>query len=140
MVATRPVAGIRPELALAELCTSRRRGSTRRAPFTRSQRERIVDPKEDGALLERGEASVAEIEELRPLLAEARERGFVTFEELAGSLEEVDVTKEQLRDLRAYLVEQGIDLLAQDGTPAQLRGEGTSEDGDGKDLGTGAGK
>jgi RNA polymerase primary sigma factor len=99
-----------------------------------------VDPKEEGALLERAEGSVADIEELRPLLAEARERGFVTFEDLAGSLEEVDVTKEQLRDLRAYLVEQGIDLLAQDGTPAQLRGEGTSEDGDSKDLGTGAGK
>ena len=92
-----------------------------------------MDPKEDGALLERGEASIAEIEELRPLLAEARERGFVTFEELAGSLEEVDVTKEQLRDLRAYLVEQGIDLLAQDGTPAQLRGDGASEDGDAKE-------
>jgi RNA polymerase primary sigma factor len=92
-----------------------------------------VDPKEDGALLERGEASIAEIEELRPLLAEARERGYVTFEALAASLEEVDVTKEQLRDLRAYLVEQGIDLLAQDGTPAQLRGEGASEDGDAKE-------
>ena len=92
-----------------------------------------MDPKEDGALLERGEAPIAEIEELRHLLAEARERGFVTFEELAGSLEEVDVTKEQLRDLRAYLVEQGIDLLAQDGTPAQLRGEGASEDGDAKE-------
>ena len=92
-----------------------------------------MDPKEDGALLERGETSVAEIEELRPLLAEARERGFVTFEELAGSLEEVDVTKEQLRDLRAYLVEQGIDLLGQDGTPAQLRGDGASEDGDAKE-------
>ena len=92
-----------------------------------------MDPKDDGALLERGEASIAEIEELRPLLAEARERGFVTFEELAGSLEEVDVTKEQLRDLRAYLVEQGIDLLAQDGTPAQLRGDGASEDGDAKE-------
>src|SRR3954471_9133705 len=70
-----------------------------------------VDPKEEGALLERSEASVAEIEELRPLLAEARERGYVTFEALASSLEEVDVTKEQLRDLRTYLLEQGIDLL-----------------------------
>src|SRR5919202_721567 len=92
---------------------------------------RGVDPKEEGALLERAEASFAEIEELRPLLAEARERGYVTFDELAGSLEEVDVTKEQLRDLRAYLVEQGIELLAQDGTPARLRGEGEPEDGDG---------
>jgi RNA polymerase primary sigma factor len=89
-----------------------------------------VDPKEDAALLERTEAAIADIEELKPLLAEARERGYVTFEELAGSLEEVDVTKEQLRDLRAYLIEQGIELLAQDGTPAAISGDGATSDAD----------
>jgi RNA polymerase primary sigma factor len=101
-----------------------------------------VDAKEEGALLERAEASFAEIEELRPLLAEARDRGYVTFEELASSLEEVDVTKEQLRDLRAHLVEQGIDLLAQDGTTAKLRGDGTPDDGDsnGKEAAAATGK
>jgi RNA polymerase primary sigma factor len=93
-----------------------------------------MDSKQDGVLLERAEGSVAEIEELRPLLAESRERGYVTFDELASSLEEVDVTKEQLRDLRAYLLEQGIELLAQDGTAAQLRGEGTPDDGDTKEA------
>jgi RNA polymerase primary sigma factor len=87
-----------------------------------------VNPKDDAALLERTEASFSDIEELRPLLTEARERGYVTFDELAGSLEEVDVTKEQLRDLRAYLVEQGIDLLAEDGKPANLGGEGATEE------------
>ena len=101
-----------------------------------------MDPKEAGALLERAEASFAEIEELRPLLAEARERGYVTFEELAASLEEVDVTKEQLRDLRAHLVERGIDLLAQDGTTAKLRGDGTPDDSDsnGKEAAAANGK
>src|SRR5207302_6208019 len=34
-------------------------------PSPDRERERIVDPKEDGALLERGEASIAEIEERR---------------------------------------------------------------------------
>ena len=91
-----------------------------------------MDAKEDGALLvDRPGTSFAEIEELRPLLAEARDRGYVTFEELAGCLEEVEVTKEQLRDLRAYLVEQGIDLLSQDGTAAETRGapgEGVGKD------------
>ncbi|HKP89881.1 MAG TPA: RNA polymerase sigma factor RpoD [Thermoleophilaceae bacterium] len=99
-----------------------------------------MNPKEDAALLERTEASFADIEELRPLLAEARERGYVTFEELASSLEEVDVTKEQLRDLRAHLVEQGIDLLAEDGKPAKLRGEGTPDDGETKESSTGGKK
>ena len=92
-----------------------------------------MDPKDDGALLERPEAPIAEIEELRPVLAEARERGYVTFEDLAASLEEVEVTKEQLRDLRTYLVEQGIELLAQDGKPAEFRGDG-SGDGEAKDA------
>jgi RNA polymerase primary sigma factor len=95
-----------------------------------------VDHKE--ALLERTEGSFFEVEELRPLLAEARERGYVTIEDLATSIEEVDITKEQLRDLRAYLVEQGIDLLARDGTPAKLRGDGTPDDGDPKDAGAAA--
>jgi RNA polymerase primary sigma factor len=96
-----------------------------------------VNPKEEGALLERAEASFSDIEELRPLLAEVRERGYVTFEELTASLEEVDVTKEQLRDLRAHLVEQGIDLLAEDGKPAKLSGEGTSEETEAKDAASG---
>jgi RNA polymerase primary sigma factor len=93
-----------------------------------------VDHKEEGALLERTDASFFDVEELRPLLAEARERGYVTIEDLATSIEEVDVTKEQLRDLRAYLVEQGIDLLARDGTPAKLRGDGTPEEADPKEA------
>ena len=92
-----------------------------------------MDPKDDGALLERPEAPIAEIEELRPVLAEARERGYVTFEDLAASLEEVEVTKEQLRDLRTYLVDRGIELLAQDGKPAEFRGDG-SGDGEAKDA------
>ena len=96
-----------------------------------------MNPKEEGALLERAEASFSEIEELRPLLADARDRGYVTFEDLAASLEEVEVTKEQLRDLRAYLVEQGIDLLARDGTPAKLRGDGTPDEGDAKEAASG---
>jgi RNA polymerase primary sigma factor len=101
---------------------------------------RTVNPKEDAALLERTEATFFDIEELRPLLAEARERGYVTFEELASSLEEVDVTKEQLRDLRAYLVEQGIDLLAEDGKPANLGGDGAADEAASKDGGSGSKK
>ena len=100
-----------------------------------------MDAKEDGALLvDRPGTSFAEIEELRPLLAEARDRGYVTFEELAGCLEEVEVTKEQLRDLRAYLVEQGIDLLSQDGTPAETRGAPGEGEGDSKDEAAAGGK
>jgi len=78
-----------------------------------------VDPKEQGALLvdRPGEGSLADGEELRPLLEAGRDRGFVTFDELVRSLEEIEVTKEQLSELRSYLGEQGIDLLSADGKP-----------------------
>ena len=64
------------------------------------------------------EASITEIDELRPLIAEGQERGFLTFEQISSSLEEIDITKEQVTELHAYLVEQGIEIVAADGRPA----------------------
>ena len=55
----------------------------------------------------------------RRLLTEGRERGYLTFEEVTACLEEVEVTKEQVRDLRAYFVEHGIDIVSGDGKPAE---------------------
>jgi len=55
-----------------------------------------------------------EHEELKTLVSEGRERGFLTFEEIAACLEEVEVTKEQVRDLHVYLVESGIEIVAAD--------------------------
>jgi RNA polymerase primary sigma factor len=79
-----------------------------------------VDTKSDGTLLvERQEGTFGEIEELKPLLESARERGFLTIEDLGVCLEDVEVTKEQLTDLRAYLIEQGIDVLTQDGSKSE---------------------
>ncbi len=76
---------------------------------------------EGPALLdEHADAPLAEIEELRTLLTEGRERGFLTFEEVSTCLEEVDVTKEQVRDLHAYFAEHGIDIVSgTDGKPAE---------------------
>ena len=45
------------------------------------------------------EAAITEIDELRPLIAEGQERGFLTVEQIASSLEEVEVTKEQVAEL-----------------------------------------
>ena len=47
--------------------------------------------------------TVLEIDELRPLIAEGQERGFLTVEQIAAALEEVEVTKEQVAELHAYL-------------------------------------
>ena len=87
--------------------------------------------KPDGLLAD--EAPLAETDEFQALLTQGQERGFLTFEEIAATLEEVEVTKEQLRDLRTYLVDRGIELLAQDGKPAEFRGDG-SGDGEAKDA------
>ena len=68
------------------------------------------------------EVSITEIEEFRPLIAEGQERGFLTFAQIASSLEEIDVTKEQVSELHAYLEEQGIDVVGEDGRPAISEG------------------
>ena len=45
------------------------------------------------------------------LVITGRERGYLTFEEIAGCLEEVEVTKEQVADLHTHLVEHGVDVV-----------------------------
>ncbi len=65
------------------------------------------------------DASILEVDELRPLIAEGQERGFLTVEQITSCLEEVEVTKEQVSELHTYLTEQGIDVVgAEDGRPA----------------------
>jgi RNA polymerase primary sigma factor len=60
----------------------------------------------------------AESEELRGLIALGRERGYLTFEEISGTLEEVEVTKEQVASLHAHLVEHGVEVIAEEGVGA----------------------
>jgi RNA polymerase primary sigma factor len=87
-----------------------------------------VRGKDEGALLA-GDAGAAfedtgaelpfpELEELRSLVAEGRERGYLTFEAIAHCLEEVDVTKEQVQELHTYLLEHAIEVVSDDGKPA----------------------
>ena len=70
-----------------------------------------------GLLEEPAEARFMEVDELRNLAAEGRERGILTFEEIAACLEEVEVTKEQIADFRAHLLEAGVDIVSADGRP-----------------------
>jgi len=68
------------------------------------------------------EAPIHELDELRTLITEGQERGFLTFEDISAALEEVEVTKEQLHELHLYLSEQGIDVVGADGRNAQSEG------------------
>src|SRR3954471_693538 len=79
-----------------------------------------VTAKDEGSALLAGDdvdAPFSEVDELQSLVSDARERGFVTFDEVAATLEEVEVTKEQVNELHGYLAENGIDVLGADGQP-----------------------
>jgi RNA polymerase primary sigma factor len=67
--------------------------------------------------VEQPDAPFAEIEQLSGLVAEGRERGYLTFEEIASTLEEVEVSKEQIQELHAHLLEHGVDIVSHDGKP-----------------------
>jgi RNA polymerase primary sigma factor len=62
--------------------------------------------------------SAPEIEELAGLIALGRERGYLTYEQISSTLEEVEITKEQVSQLHANLVEHGVDVIAEDGVSA----------------------
>jgi RNA polymerase primary sigma factor len=80
-----------------------------------------------GGDVEGGGASLPDSDELRALIAQGQERGYLTFEEISATLEEVEVTKEQVRDLHAYLVDQGVDVVAEDVTGGkEAKGEAQS--------------
>jgi RNA polymerase primary sigma factor len=80
-----------------------------------------------------GEPSIMEIEELKPLIAEGQERGYLTIEQITSFLEEVEVTKEQVMDLHAFLEEHSIEIVSADGRAAvperwRIEGEVARED------------
>jgi RNA polymerase primary sigma factor len=68
-----------------------------------------------GLLEEPAEARFMEVDELRNLAVEGRERGYLTLEEIAACLDEVEVTKEQIADFRAHLLEGGVEIVSADG-------------------------
>ena len=63
------------------------------------------------------DAPISELDELRSLIAEGVERGQLDYEQIARCLEEVEVTKEQVAELHAYLLDQGIEIVGVEATP-----------------------
>jgi RNA polymerase primary sigma factor len=63
-------------------------------------------------------APAAEPLELQSLVALGRERGHLTFEQIASTLEEAEVTKEQVAALHERLVEHGVEVISEDGVSA----------------------
>ena len=78
----------------------------------------------------------AEVEELRTVVAEGRERGYLTPEEIAAPLEDVEPSREQVVDLHQYLIENGIEIVSEEearangaGRAGAARGDRGSEEG-----------
>ena len=57
------------------------------------------------------EISLPDIEELKALVQEGHDKGYLTYDEVAAALEEIELTKEQLEDFYTYLLEHNIELL-----------------------------
>ncbi len=74
---------------------------------------------ENATALLSDDASITELDELRGLIAEGQERGFLTFDQIAACLDEVEVTKEQVQDLHSYLEEHSIEVVEADGRLAR---------------------
>jgi RNA polymerase primary sigma factor len=90
------------------------------------------EPAGDQAGLEDSEQLVQDSDELQALVAQGREQGYLTFEHIAKTLEEVEVTKEQVRGLHAYLVDHGVDVIGEDGLTAYKEAKGDAQPGQSK--------
>src|SRR5438552_2579178 len=109
-----------PRTKTTELPAREKEGRPAGASDTDSLTERGgLTAKDDGALLaEQADAPFSDVEELRRLIAEGKERGYLSFEEIAACLEEVEITKEQVGELHSHLLDHGVDIVSQDGRPA----------------------
>ena len=55
--------------------------------------------------------ALPDVDELHRLVEQGQEKGFLTYDEIVKSLEDVDLTKEQLEDFTTYLIDHAIELV-----------------------------
>ena len=56
------------------------------------------------------EIALPDVEELHKLVEQGQEKGFLTYDEIVKSLEDVELTKEQFEDFTTYLIDHSIEL------------------------------
>ncbi len=61
------------------------------------------------------EIALPDVEEMRALVADGRDKGFLTYDEIVGALEDADVSKEQVENFYSHLLEVGVEVLDADG-------------------------
>jgi RNA polymerase primary sigma factor len=55
--------------------------------------------------------ALPDVEELQKLVLDGQEKGFLTYDEIASGLEDVELGKEQIEDFYTYLIDHSIDLV-----------------------------
>jgi RNA polymerase primary sigma factor len=78
--------------------------------------------KHDGVALltDAGDVPLFDIDDVRALVTEGRERGYLTFEEISAIFEDVELAKEQITEFHAHLQENGVEIVASEDRPAGL--------------------
>ncbi|MEO8091854.1 MAG: sigma-70 family RNA polymerase sigma factor [bacterium] len=79
--------------------------------------------------LEEAKQPALDSDELGGLLLQGREQGYLTFEQIASTLEQAEVTKDQLRGLHAHLIDHGVDVIDKDGLTADKEAKGDAHPG-----------
>jgi RNA polymerase primary sigma factor len=74
----------------------------------------------------------ADIDEVAAIIAEGRERGFVTLDSISALSEEADISREQIEDLHSYLEEHGVEIVRSEETETPA---GDGEDSVERDVG-----
>ena len=70
-----------------------------------------VRAEETRGLLLTVDIALPEVEELQKLVVEGQEKGFLSYDEIATALDDVDLTKEQVEDFYTYLIDHGVELV-----------------------------
>src|SRR3989441_7791174 len=78
----------------------------------------------------------AELEELRDLIAEGHERGYLTQEEITARLEVLGPSEDRLSDLHVYLADQGVEVIPAEVASLTLVQDEKLENGGVADQGT----
>jgi len=55
--------------------------------------------------------ALPDVDELHKLVEQGQEKGFLTYDEITKSLEDVDLTKDQLEEFTTYLIDHSIELV-----------------------------
>ncbi len=55
--------------------------------------------------------ALPDVEELHKLVEHGQEKGFLTYDEIVKTVDEIDLTKEQLEDFTTYLIDHSIELV-----------------------------